>query len=485
MSIDKAINNFFSPISDVANAIIFYDVPLPFTDVELKLILVWLAFAGVFFTFYFHFINFRLFTRGFQILKQEYDNKDKKVIKEGQISCFEALSTSLSGTVGLGNIAGVAVAVSIGGPGAVLWMIVMGFFAMSTKFAEVSLSVKYRTHNDPSHPETISGGPMYYIKKAFEHYNLPKIGVVVAVIFAVSCIGGAIGAGNMFQSNQAYHQLLNVTGGDASFFADKGWLFGVGLAVLVGAVILGGIKSIAHVASKLVPAMGILYMLTSFIVIFMHAGQIPSALWTILDAAISFEAGLGGVIGAILIGVQRAAFSNEAGLGSAAIVHANACTDCSVSQGIVGMLGPFFDTIVICLTTALLIVVTGVYQNADGVEGVALTSAAMEQGVDWFKYTLALCVFLFAFSTLISWFYYGLKAFTFLFGSNDVLELCFKMFFCLCVILGASAELGSIISFADAMLLAMGIPNIIGLYLLAPELKKDLRNYLANFKKLS
>ncbi len=476
MSIDAKIDQAFLPIADFLSAIVFYAVPIGSGN-DVKLILVWLVVAALFFTFYLGFINFRYFKHAIDLVRGKYDTDG-----DGQISRFQALTTSLSGTVGLGNIAGVALAVSVGGAGAVFWMLVMGFLGMSTKFAEVMLAVKYRHHPDPSKPERISGGPMYYLRDAFNNKNIPYLGQVMAVFFAVCCIGGAIGGGNMFQANQAYQQVFNVTGGDAGILADKGWLFGIFLAGLVGVVIIGGIKSIAAVASKLVPIMGGIYLMAGIIVIAIHYQAIPGALLEIVSRAFSLEAGFGGLIGGLLVGVQRAAFSNEAGLGSAAIVHATAKTDEPVSQGFVGMLGPFIDTVVICMVTALVIVISGVHLEANGMEGVEMTSRALASGVSWFPYVLAVTVFLFAYSTIIAWSYYGLKSVTFLFGQHEWIGLTYKIIFCFCVVIGASAKLGSIIAFSDAMILSMALPNIIGLYMLAPEIRRDVKAYIKNLK---
>lgn len=478
MSIDTAINDAFQPVADFASGIVFYSVPVFGLDV--KLILVWLVLCAIFFTVYLNFINFRYFKYAIDLIRGKYDKDDD----DGQVSRFQALAASLSGTVGLGNIAGVAVAVSVGGPGSMVWMMLMGLFGMSSKFAEAALGVKYRHHPDPERPEHISGGPMYYLRDCFANKNMPMVGVFFAALFAVCCIGGAVGGGNMFQSNQAFQQLLNVTGGEESWWDGKGWLFGIGLSVLVGVVILGGIKSIANVASKLVPLMGAIYLVAGLVVVGIFYDRVSAAIVEIFQSAFSFEAGIGGFLGGVLFGVQRAAFSNEAGLGSAAIVHSTAKTDSHISQGFVAMLGPFIDTIVICTVTALVITVTGVYKGIDPntVQGVSLTSEAFAAGIPWFPYVLALTVFLFAYSTMITWSYYGEKALTYLCGENKIVSWAYKIGFLLCVIIGASTELSSIIAFTDAMILSLGIPNIIGLYMLAPELKKDLKDYIAKIK---
>ncbi|MCD8520231.1 MAG: alanine:cation symporter family protein [Alphaproteobacteria bacterium] len=424
------------------------------------------------------FVNFRYFFHSWKMMfDTSYDHKD------GEVSTFQALMASLSGTVGLGNIAGVAVAVTTGGPGACVWMIVMGLFSMSTKYAETHLGVKYRRHASAEHPQAISGGPMYYLRDAFDKHNLPLIGKFMAGLFAVCCIGGAIGGGNMFQANQAYQQALEVTGGADSFLVGYGWLFGLFLAALVGVVIIGGIKSIGNVAGWLVPGMAVVYMGAGAVVLAMHFTAIPQAFTEIIHSAFSLEAGFGGLLGGILVGVQRAAFSNEAGLGSAPIVHCTAKTDTPAQQAMVSMMGPFIDTVIICTMTALVITVTGVHRTTEGLGGVELTSAAFASGISWFPYVLAVAVFLFAYSTLITWAYYGIKATTYLFGEHDWIELTFKLIFCGFVVVGASAQLSNIISFTDAMILSMGIPNIIGLYLLAPEIKADMKAYIAKIKK--
>ncbi|NCT40584.1 MAG: alanine:cation symporter family protein [Alphaproteobacteria bacterium] len=478
MGIDKIIDDRFSPIADAISSVIFYSVPITDT-LDVQLILVWLSGAAIFFTVFLGFINFRYFKHAIDVVRGKYDDPNEH---SGEISRFQALATSLSGTVGLGNIAGVAVAVSVGGPGAVIWMIVMAFFSMSTKFAEVMLAVKYRRKRAPEDKHEVSGGPMYYLKEAFAHHNIPYVGSIMAVIFAICCIGGSLGGGNMFQANQAFGMLYSVTGGETGPLAGKGWLFGIGLAIMVGIVIIGGIKKIANVASKLVPAMGILYLAAGFIVIAIHYANIPAAFVTMFTEAFNPAAGFGGLLGVILVGVQRAAFSNEAGLGSAAIVHANANTKDAVSQGMVGMLGPFIDTVIICLVTALVIVISGTYENVDGMAGVELTSAALESGVSWFPYILAVAVFLFAYSTMITWSYYGVKAIGFLFGERPWVELAYKIFFCFCIVIGASTELDSIIMFTDAMIFSMGIPNIIGLFLLAGVIRREVKLYTAKLK---
>lgn len=480
MSIDKAINDFFEPISDFSFAVIFYEVPLG-GDLQIKLILLWLSLAAVFFTVYLGFINIRFFKHAVSLLfgKGMHKNAD------GEVSQFQALMASLSGTVGLGNIGGVAIAISTGGPGAAFWMTLMGFLGMSTKFSEVMLGVKYRRYPDPDNPLRVSGGPMYYINEIFSRFGVPIIGVILAAIFCLFTIMGAIGGGNMYQANQAFSQMVEATGGvEHSPLVGYGWAVGCVIAVMVGAVIMGGLKRIASVAARLVPAMAALYIFAALIVMAMHFDMIPNAFVTIYQSAFSLQAGFGALIGGLLIGVQRAAFSNEAGLGSASIVQSTTNTDGPVGTGLVAMLGPFIDTIVICNITAILIVVTGVYTNVpDGVEGVVITSMAFEAGLPGFKYALTVAVILFAYSTMISWYYCGAVCFRYLCGENERTEMIFKVFYCLCIVVGASLQLKQLVNFADAAMLSMAIPNILVLYFFAPEIKRDVSSYISALKK--
>ncbi|MCB1530220.1 MAG: alanine:cation symporter family protein [Rhodospirillales bacterium] len=478
MSIDQQINESFRPVSEGLASVIFYAEP--FTGYDIKLILVWLVIGALFFTLYLGFINFRYFGHAIRIVSGKYYSKKEGV--DGQISPFQALMTSLSGTVGLGNIAGVAVAISVGGPGAAFWMFVMGLFGMSTKFAEAAMGVKYRHHATSGDTKKISGGPMYYLRDAFDNRDIPYLGHIMASLFSFCCAVAALGAASMFQSNQSFQQFVNITGGAEGFLADKGWMYGLFLAFLTGLVILGGIRSIAAVASKIVPLMGGLYLLSGLVVIGMDYERVPGAFIRIFELALTPEAGLGGVIGALLVGVQRAVFSNEAGLGSAAIPHSAAQTDSHIRQGFVAMLGPFIDTAVICMVTAFVIVLTGAYQEADGMEGMVLTSRAFETAIPFFPYLLAFIVFLFAFSTIISWSYYGLKSATYLFGESNAVEYGYKIIFLAFVVVGASSALENVILFTDSAVFIMAIPNLIGLYLLAPELKRDLKAYIQDLK---
>ena len=471
--IDNWFDQAFEPVSSVVGDIIFYSISIGGGQ-ELPLILLWLVLASLFCTFYFGFVNIRFFKHGIDLIRGKFDKKTDK----GKISRFQALATTMSGTIGLGNIAGVAIAVSVGGPGAVFWMVLMGLFGMSTKFLEASLGVKYRYESEGGH---FYGGPMYYLRDGLAKRGWKKTGLFLGALFAVFCIGGTIGGGNMFQANQAYQQLVNITGGAQGFAAGFGWLCGLVLAGMVGFVIIGGIKSVASVASRIVPIMGGVYILAGLVILGAHIDKIPSALQIIFSEAFSMQAGFGGLLGAILQGVKRAAFSNEAGIGSGGIAHAVVKTNEPVSQGFVAMLGPFIDTVIICLMTALVIVVTGTYQNYDqGMAGIELTSSAFEGTISWFPYVLALTVFLFAFSTMISWSYYGGRAVSYLFGESKKVDITFKIIFCLFVVLGATVELKTMIDFCDSVFFAMAIPNVIALYIFAPEIKRDLKIYTAN-----
>ncbi|MCG8347763.1 MAG: alanine:cation symporter family protein [Chloroflexales bacterium] len=469
--IDQRINSIFEPISKAVESVVFYSVPIAGT--ELPLIVVWLVVAAIFFTFYFRFINLRAFLHAFRLIRGDFDDKESS----GEVSHFQALATALSGTVGLGNIAGVAVAVSLGGPGATLWMIIAGFFGMTTKFVECTLGVKYRNE----YPDgSVSGGPMYYLSKGMAEKNIAGLGKVMAAFFAVCCVGGSLGGGNMFQVNQAYKQFVNVTGGDSSFFADKGWLFGLIIAAIVAAVIIGGIKSIARVTEKVVPFMAVTYIAAGLVIIFANITLVPAAFGAIVQGAFTPEGITGGFIGVLIQGFRRSAFSNEAGIGSAAIAHSAVKTKEPITEGIVALYEPMIDTIIICTMTALVIVITGTYTNAtEALDGVQLTSAAFAQNISWFPYVLSLAVVLFAFSTMLSWSYYGLKCWTYLLGEGQIKELVFKAIFCIFIVIGATMSLDAVIGFSDAMLFAMSVPNIIGLYFLAPVVKRALDSYWA------
>ena len=476
VGIDEKINLAIKPFADAVAGAVFSSFPVG--GVQIPFVLVWLIVAAIVFTFYFKFINLRAFKHGFELVRGDYH--DPKAA--GEVTHFQALATALSGTVGLGNIAGVAVAVSLGGPGATFWMILAGFLGMSSKFTECTLGVKYRNELPDG---TVSGGPMYYLTKglAEKGANFAKLGKVLAVMFAIFCVGGSFGGGNMFQANQSFSQLVNVTGGDASWLADKGWLFGLIVAALVGLVIMGGIKGIARVTSKIVPFMAVVYVLAGLTIILMNFTLVPSAIGAIIDGAFTAEGISGGVIGVLFQGFKRAAFSNEAGVGSAAIAHSAVQTNRPVTEGFVALYEPFVDTIVVCTITALVIIITGTWDpSVDPSAGVQLTSKAFGSAISWFPYVLTIAVLLFAFSTMISWSYYGLKSWTFLFGENKFTDATYKLLFLFFVVVGSSMQLGSVIDFSDAMIFAMAFPNLLGCYFLLPVVKKELNEYWADYK---
>jgi AGCS family alanine or glycine:cation symporter len=472
-SLGDRINDFFVPIVDVIAMFIFWD-PISAMGFDIgtsiPIVVVWLVFGALFFTIKMNFINVRAFKHAIDLVRGKYDDPND----EGEVSHFQALATALSATVGLGNIAGVAVAITVGGPGATFWMIVAGLLGMSSKFVECTLGVKYRVVNENGE---VSGGPMYYLKNGLAKYGYGNIGKILAVLFAILCIGGSFGGGNMFQANQAYAQLS----GQFPMLSGNGPMFGFLLAILVGTVIIGGIKSIARVTEKIVPFMAVLYVAAALVILVVNFSEIGNAFAMIFKGAFAPSAAFGGFIGVIIQGFRRAAFSNEAGVGSASIAHSATKTNEPVSEGIVSLLEPFIDTVVICTMTALVIIVTGM-SGVQGVEGAQLTSQAFESVISWFPYVLVIAIFLFAFSTMISWSYYGLKSWTYLFGSSKKSELVYKLIFLIFIIVGSSVKLGAVLDFSDMMILAMAFPNILGLLILSGEVKIDLKEYLNKVK---
>ena len=472
LGVDETVSKYFGPISDFIVSIVFYSVTIFGADVSL--IVVWLISAAVFFTIWFGFPQLRSIPHSLNLVRGRYSHPEDA----GEVSHFQALATAVSGTVGLGNIAGVAVAISLGGPGATFWMILAGFFGMASKMAECTLGVMYRReHADGS----VSGGPMYYLRDGVAKVTgNPRLGKFLAAFFAVCCIGGSLGGGNMFQANQATAQIVGVTGGEDSPFADMNWVIGLVFAVAVGAVIIGGIKSIARVTEKIVPFMAGTYVAACLIVILGSIDQVPGAFGDIIVGAFNPESMAGGFLGVLMVGFQRAAFSNEAGIGSASIAHSAVKTKEPATEGFVAMLEPFIDTIVVCTMTALTIVITGAYLDPEASElgGVALTSRAFESVIPWFPNVLAVAVVLFAFSTMISWSYYGMKATGYLFGDSTTAEVVFKGIFCLFIVVGASLSLGPVIGFSDAMIFSMSIANVTGLYILARTVRNEIRSHL-------
>jgi len=439
-------------------------------DLKLPFIVFWLIAGATFFTLRFGFINLRAFKHAWVVTSGHYDDPDDP----GEVTHFQALSSALSATVGLGNIAGVAVAVAVGGPGAIFWMIAAGFLGMSSKFTECTLGQLYREVGDDGH---ILGGPMRYLDRGLGELGLPRLGRVLAVLFAVMCIGGSFGGGNMFQANQSYAQVADIM----PFFAG-GWgslAYGVTLSFLVGIVIIGGIRRIGQVAGFIVPVMCGIYLVAGLFIIITNFDQIVPSLQKIVGKAFSPEAGFGGMLGVLVTGFRRAAFSNEAGVGSASIAHSAAATDEPVREGIVALLEPFIDTIVVCTMTGLVVVITGAYEGG-GEEGVLMTSKAFATVLPWFPKVLSMAVFLFAFSTMISWSYYGERCWTFLFGAQ--FSIVYKVLFLGFIVLGSVLKLGNVIDFSDLMILGMSFPNILGAFLLSGKVSDALKSYWSRYK---
>jgi len=507
-TISQQINHWFEPKVKAMESVLFWD---PFTAIgiydpyvydengkpmlddkgkpikkNIPFIVVWLVFGAAFFTIRMKFINLTGIKHSIDLIRGKYDKPDDV----GEVSHFQALATALSGTVGLGNIAGVAIAITIGGPGATFWMIVAGLMGMSLKFTEVALGVKYR---NISKAGIVSGGPMFYLEKALKEKKLAGIslwplGKTLAVTYAILMIGAAIGGGNMFQANQTFTQFELL---EPAFVGHGAWV-GFALAIIVGIVIIGGIKSIAKVTEKVVPIMAGVYVLAALIIIGINYSEIPAVFGIIIDGAFNPEALKGGFLGVLIVGFQRASFSNEAGVGSATIAHSAVKTDEPISEGFVALIEPVIDTVLICTMTALVIVFTGYYKPdiAAGMSGSQLTSAAFGSVISWFPYVLAFAIVLFAISTMITWAYYGLNSFKFLFGgifkrfnlSQKTLNYTFFFIFLSFTVIGAAADLGAVVAFSDMMILTMAFPNIIGLLILTPEVYGDLKIYIAKLK---
>ncbi|MEN8185586.1 MAG: alanine/glycine:cation symporter family protein [Bacteroidota bacterium] len=481
---------------------IFYAIPFTET-IQIPWVLIVLLVGAIFFTIRFSFPQFKLIGTSIKVVQGKYDDIDHHTVDtaygdptpggdvfetiakedaEGEVSHFQALTAALSATVGLGNIAGVAVALSIGGPGATFWMIIAGMLGMASKFAECTLGVKYR---DVDENGTVYGGPMYYLKKGLKERGLGKLGKVLAIFFAVMVTGASFGGGNMFQSNQAaaqFIQLFNLTGDNIGIY------FGIGMAAIVAIVIIGGIKRIASVTEKIVPFMALIYVGAALVIIFMNFTMIPKAFGLIFEGAFTGTGILGGAIGVLIQGFKRGTFSNEAGVGSAAIAHSAVKTSYPASEGIVALLEPFIDTVVICTMTALVLIITnlkgGFFEyGVEVTQGVEITATAFDSVIPHFSIILTIAVILFAFSTMISWSYYGMQGWKFLFGKSKAADLTYKILFLLFVIIGASISLGAVIDFSDAMIFSMVVPNMIGVVLLSPKIQEELTKYLTAIKQ--
>lgn len=477
--VDDAINSWFDPIATFFGGIIFF--PITLGPISFPFVVLWLIAAALIFSVYFGFIQFRGFKVSLDVIRGKYSSKDDP----GEITHFQALASALSGTVGLGNIAGVGVAIALGGPGATFWMIIAGLLGMCTKFVECTLGVKYREIDEDG---TVYGGPFKYLPIAFRKFSRPVASVLTG-IFAVSILIFGVVGGGMFQANQTFAQVRDATGG-AEGILGGAWaslIFGIIFAVLVGLVILGGIRSIAHVTDKLVPSMGIFYVISCLLVLGINFPQIPQAFGEIISGAFNPQGIAGGIVGVMIIGFQRSAFSNEAGIGSAPIAHSAVKTRRPISEGFVALLEPFVDTVIVCTMTALTIIVANQpsYTNDLGegeIGGVALASDAFSTVASWYPVLLAIAVALFAFSTLITWAYYGERAWAYLFGKSNGAATVFRVLVCVFVVIGCIASFSKVVEFADAALFLCAFINILGLYMLMPVVKKEMKKYLADRK---
>ena len=487
--LDERINEAFTPVANWWEALILHNFP----GTEIPTIIFLLVGGALFFTIYFGFVNIRHFATAINTVRGKYDSLENnkktdldKSNNEGEVSHFQALATAVSGTVGNGNIAGVALAIAVGGPGATFWMILCGLLGMSTKFVECTLGVKYR---DVGSNGTVYGGPMYYLTKGLKERGFIKLGKVLAVTFALLCIGASFGGGNAAQSNQAAMQLVSsfgMTGGSART------IIGLVMMTLVGVIIIGGIKRIASVTEKIVPLMALMYILACLYIITSNISFVDDALGMIISQAFSPQAGLGGLLGVLVTGFRRAAFSNEAGAGSASIAHSAVKTRFAASEGLVALLEPFIDTVVICTMTALVIIIFNgdntifEYGGVGGVvmidgapaEGAGITAAAFSEYISFSGPFLTTAVVLFAISTMISWSYYGLQSWMYIFGKSKISEMTYKVLFLVFIVIGAAGDMSSVWAFSDAMILALVFPNMIGLLFLFPRVREELNNYL-------
>lgn len=461
----------------------FMRVPIPFSKkkapeegpLEAPLAVVILVLGAIFFTFRMGFPQLRAFGHAVDVVRGKYDDPNAK----GEVTSFQALSAALSATVGLGNIGGVAIAIGTGGPGATFWMIMAGFIGMASKLTECTLGQMYRETRPDGR---VMGGAMYYLSSGFREMGAGPIGKVLAVFFALVCIGASFGGGNTFQVNQSMGALSEVMPAIKS----APWAYGVVMAALVGIVIIGGINRIAATAEKVVPAMCGIYILACLAILGMNFTKIPGAFGEIFTSAFSFKAGFGGFLGVLIVGFQRAAFSNEAGIGSAAIAHSAARVPHPAREGIVALLEPFIDTIVVCTMTALVIIIMGAWNNPDyahlvsGNNGAALTSNAMKDALPFMPYVLAVATVLFAYSTMISWSYYGERCWAYLFGDGS--SLIYRILFLVFILVGSVVTATNILGFGDLLIFGMVFPNIIGLLFLSGKVRRQLDDYLSRMK---
>ena len=480
--LDQRIDEAFQPVSDFFSQVVFFSIG------ENPFVIYLLVGSAIFFTLYFGFPNIRYFITSINVVRGKYDEieKDGSNSKDGEVSHFQALTTAVSGTVGNGNIAGVALAIALGGPGATFWMIVCGLMGMSLKFVECTLGVHYR---DVDKDGVVYGGPMYYLSKGLKEKGFATLGKISAVLFAIFCIGGSFGGGNAAQANQAAIVLKDLLGFESTF---AGAVIGIILAVVVGIIIIGGIKRIASVTEKIVPLMALMYILACLYIIISNIGFVDDAIGMIISQAFSPQAGLGGLLGVLVTGFRRAAFSNEAGAGSASIAHSAVKTRFAASEGLVALLEPFIDTVVICTMTALVIIIFNgdntifeyggvggvVMINGAPAEGAGITAAAFSEYISFSGPFLTIAVVLFALSTMISWSYYGLQSWMYIFGKSKISEMTYKSLFLIFIVIGAAGDMSSVWAFSDAMILALVFPNMIGLLFLFPRVRKELNSYL-------
>ena len=474
--LDQRINDLVEPLTSFVYNIVFYPwvYNSPENATKMPFVIIMLLAAATIFTIYFKFINVRSFKLAFHTIRGKYSSPNA----QGEVTHFQALTSAVSGTVGLGNISGVAIAISIGGPGATFWMIIAGFLGMASKFVECTLGVKYREIDEN---RKVYGGPMYYLTKGLKERGFEKLGKVLAIFFACMCVGGSFGGGNMFQANQASQQFITQMGFTAPY---AGTLFGIVMAAIVALVIIGGIERIGKVTERVVPLMCGIYLLAAILILILKIELLPTAIGKIITEAFSPIAVGGGFMGVLIQGFRRAAFSNEAGVGSSSIAHAAVKTNYPASEGIVALLEPFIDTVVVCTITALVVVLSGEYLNADGLQGIDITSRAFESVLPWFPPIFTTAVVLFAFSTMITWAYYGQQAWMYIFNKSSIATITYKILFCLFIIIGAAANLSAVTDFSDAMIFAMSFPNIIGLLILLPVVKEELKKYKEHINRV-
>jgi AGCS family alanine or glycine:cation symporter len=470
--VDGAIDTYFGPVADALSAVVFYELPLP-GGFGLPLIVLWLMVAAVFITVYLRFQPITGLKHSLRVIR----GKATRKTDPGEVSSFQALATELSGTVGLGNIAGVAVAITIGGPGAALWIFAFGFFGMSMKMAEATLGVKYRRIEADGR---VAGGPMYYLRDGLKEIGRPRLGRFLAIFYAVATLIGVFGAGNLFQANQVTAAIVGATGGDSSWLADKLWIVGVLIAVLTGFVILGGIRKIADWTSAITPLMAVLYFVGAVAVILVHIENLPGAFVLMFEGAFTGEGVAGGIVGVAIVGIQRALFSNVAGVGTAGMAHSASKTTDPATEGYTAMWEPLVDSMIICMLTALAIITSGLYDvETDGSDeaGVQLATSAFSSVTPWFGTLLTVCVILFGFSTILAYAYYGQRAVGFLTGESRRADKIFQVAWVLAIVLGASASLSSVIAFSDAMLFLMAVPNLLGIYFLSRIVRLEILRY--------